>query len=87
MKPVIVLLLLPVLLGVASHFLFRSVRSAACAATIGSVAAVCACVRTLDPDGSWGWLVALLVSPLVIAMAVITVMLCFGRYKAQKGPS
>jgi hypothetical protein len=84
MKPIIVLLLLPVLLGVASHFLFRTVKSAACAATISSMLAVCICVRALDPDGSWSWLVALLVSPLVIAMAVITVMLCFGRSRARR---
>lgn len=84
MKPVIVLLLLPIVLGVASHLIFRSVKSAACAATISSMLAVCICVRALDPEGSWSWLVALLVSPLVIAMAVITVMLCFGRSRVQK---
>ena len=84
MKPLIVLLLLPVLFGVASHLLFRGIRSASFAATISSLLAVGLCLRVLDPDGTWSWLAALLIAPLVVAEAVTTVLVCFGRSRARK---
>jgi hypothetical protein len=84
MKPLLILILLPVLIGVVSNTLFRAVRSATFAATIGAPIVVYACFKILDPDGTWSWLAALLVSPLVISMALVTVMLWFGRQRARK---
>jgi low affinity Fe/Cu permease len=45
------------------------------------------CFKALDPDGTWSWLAALLVSPLVMAMALVTVLLWFGRSRVRKRSS
>jgi hypothetical protein len=37
------------------------------------------CLHTFDPTGTWNWLATLLVSPLVIALALASVLFCFGR--------
>jgi hypothetical protein len=87
MKPLLILVLLPVLMGVMANTLFRAIRSATFAATIGAPIVVYFCFRTLDPDGTWSWLAALLVSPLVIAMALVTVLLWFGRSRVRKRSS
>jgi hypothetical protein len=84
MKPLLILVFLPVLIGVISNTLFRAVRSATFAATIGAPIVVFFCLRALDPDGTWSWLAALLVSPLVISMALVTVLLWYGRSRARK---
>ena len=36
-------------------------------------------LHVFDPAGTWNWLAALLVSPLVIALALASVLFCFGR--------
>ena len=87
MKPILILVFLPVLVGVVANALLRNIRSAALGATIGSPIAVFLCLRALDPDGTWSWLAALLVAPLVIAMALVTVLLWFGRSRARKRSS
>ena len=84
MKPLLILVLLPVLIGVVSNVLFRAIRGATFAATIGAPIVVYLCFKILDPDDTWSWLAALLVSPLVIAMALVTVLLWFGRQRTRK---
>ena len=79
MKPFVILVVLPVLIGMASELHFRDARHASFTAAIGAALAVLAGVRFLDPDGTWSWLAAVLVSPLPIAFAVVTVLLFYGR--------
>jgi hypothetical protein len=87
MEPILILVLLPVLVGIVANTLFRTIRSAALAATTGAPIVVYLCFRVLDPDGTWSWLAALLVAPLVIAMALVTVLLWFGRSRVRKRSS
>ena len=84
MKPLLILVFLPVLIGVVSNTLFRAMRSAAFAATISAPIVVYLCFKALDPDSTWSWLAAVLVAPLVISMALVTVLLWFGRSRARK---
>jgi hypothetical protein len=84
MKPLLILVLLPVLIGMVSNTLFRGIRSATLAAAIAAPVVVYACFKWLDPDGTWGWLAALLVSPLVMSFALVTVLLWFGRHRTRK---
>ena len=84
MKPLLILILLPVLIGIVANTLFHAIRSATFAATIGAPIVVYVCLKTLDPDGTWSWLAALLVSPLVIALALVTVLLWYGRSRVRK---
>ena len=87
MKPLLILILLPVLIGIVANALFCAIRSATFAATIGAPIVVYVCFKALDPDGTWSWLAALLVSPLVIALALVTVLLWFGRSRVRKRSS
>jgi hypothetical protein len=87
MKPLLILIFLPVLIGIVANALFRAIRSATFAATIGAPIVVYVCFKALDPDGTWSWLAALLVSPLVIALALVTVLLWFGRSRVRKRSS
>jgi hypothetical protein len=87
MKPILILVFLPVLVGVVANTLPGTIRSAALVAAIGSPVVVFICLRLLDPDGTWSWLAALLVAPLVMAMALVTVLLWFGRSRARKRSS
>ena len=84
MKPLLILIFLPVLIGIVANALFRAIRSATFAATIGAPIVVYVCFKALDPDGTWSWLAALLVSPLVIALALVTVLLWYGRSRVRK---
>jgi hypothetical protein len=84
MEPLFVLFVLPVLIGIASVALLRDASKATCAATFAAPLLVFACLRSLDPDGTWNWLAALLVAPLAIAFSLATVMVCFGRSQVRK---
>ena len=84
MAPFLVLFVLPVLIGIASALLFRKIRGASFAAAVGSPLTVYLCVKWVDPADTWSPLATLLVSPLVIAMAVTTVLLCAGRSHLRK---
>jgi hypothetical protein len=84
MEPLVVLIVLPVLIGIASVALFRDTTRASCAATFLSPLIVYASLRSLDPDGTWNWLATLLVAPLAIALALAAVMVCFGRSQVRK---
>ena len=79
MKPILILVLLPVLIGVVANTLFRGIRSATFAATLGAPIVVYFCLWALDPDGTWSWL-----APLVISMALVTVLLWYGRSRVRK---
>ncbi len=87
MKPLLVLIFLPVLVGIAATVLFRGVKSASLAATISAPTLVYVCLRALDPDETWSWLAAFLVAPLVIALALVTVLLWYGRSRVRKRSS
>ena len=86
MEPLIVLILLPILIGVACEMFFRDTVRASAVATIASPTVVYVCLATLDPGGTWNWLATLLVSPLAIALALAAVMVCFGRAHVRKRP-
>ena len=87
MKALVLLLLLPVCIGVVSEMVFRDARRASFAAALGSALAVFLGVIVLDPAGTWNWIAALLVSPLPIALGVVTVLYCYGRLQMRKpGP-
>jgi hypothetical protein len=79
MKPLVIILVLPVLIGIASEFYFRDAKRASLAAGVGSALVVFLGVIVLDPAGTWNWVAALLLSPLPIAFGVVTVLYCYGR--------
>ena len=79
MKPLVIILVLPVLIGIASEYYFRDAKKASFAAALGALLVVFAGVTVLDPAGTWNWVAALLLSPLPIAFAVVTVLYCYGR--------
>ena len=79
MRAFIVLFVLPVLIGIVSEKLFRDTTRATLAATLAAPAVMYLCLHTFDPTGTWNWLATLLVSPLVIALALASVLFCFGR--------
>jgi hypothetical protein len=85
MQPLFVLVLLPVLIGVASELLFRDARKASLTAMLGVALVVCLWLQAGDPNGTWNWLAALLVMPLPIAFALIAVVLCYGRSQVRRG--
>lgn len=84
MEPVAVLLVLPVLIGVAAERLFREARYAMLAASLGAALVVALCVKLLDPIGGWSWLAAMMVSPLPIALAVGTALICHGHADSRR---
>jgi hypothetical protein len=79
MRAFVVLFVLPVLIGIASERLFRDTTRATLAATLAAPAVMYLCLHVFDPTGTWNWLATLLVSPLVIALALASVLFCFGR--------
>jgi hypothetical protein len=85
MEPLLILVLLPMVIGAASWVVFRDTTRASCAATAGSMLGIYLCLKALDPDGTWSWLAALLVSPLPIALALATVHFCHGRPQIRNG--
>jgi peptidoglycan/LPS O-acetylase OafA/YrhL len=85
MRAFIVLFVLPVLIGVASQRLFRDTTRATLAATLAAPAVMYLCLHTFDPTGTWNWLATLLVSPLVIALALASVLLSSGRPPKRRG--
>ncbi len=86
-KPLLILVFLPVLIGVVSNALFRAIRSASFFAILGAPIVVYLCFKFLDPEDTWSWFAALLVSPLVMSMALVTVLVWFGRHRPRKRSS
>lgn len=84
MKALVLLLLLPVLAGFVAELVFRDARRASFAAAVASGLLVVAGVVALDPAGTWNWTAALLVSPLPIALGVVTVLYCYGRLQMRR---
>ena len=84
MKALVFLLVLPVLIGCASEMVFRDAKKASFAAAVGSALAVFLGVIVLDPAGTWNWVAALLVSPLPMALGVVTVLYCYGRLQMRR---
>jgi hypothetical protein len=68
MEALLILVVLPVLLGVAAERLFADTSHAALAAALATGGFVYASLRWLAPDEAWNGLAALLVSPLTIAL-------------------
>ena len=79
MEPLLVLVVLPVLLGVAADLVFREPRKATFAAALATVVIVCAFAQLRGTDAPWTWFAALLVSPLSVAFAVATALFWYGH--------
>jgi hypothetical protein len=84
MRALFVLFLLPTAIGLLSLSLLRSVKRASFVATLGTPLLIYCFVKLTDPGDPWNGLATLLVSPLVIAVAVITVFVCAGCLRAPK---
>jgi hypothetical protein len=84
MRPILVLLLLPVAIGMVSFALLRNVRKASFAATLLSPALIFCLVKFIEPGDAWSALATFLVSPLVIAIGVVTVFIFSGRAPERK---
>jgi len=84
MTPRLVLFIMPALIGLASVIVFRKIRGASFAAAVGAPLGVYLWVKMVAPADTWSPLAALLVSPLVIAVAVTTVLLCAGRSQVRR---
>ena len=84
MQPFLALFLLPVLLGVAAGLVWRDTRHASLAAGFASALVVYFFLEFRDPDGTWNWLAAFLVAPLVIAFSLTAVFICHGRVHGRK---
>ena len=78
------LIVLPVVVGVAAQLLFRDTSRASLAATVVSALSVYTCLRLLDPEGTWNGLATFLVSPLAIAFSLATVLTCFGCLEGRR---
>ncbi|MBU6485708.1 MAG: hypothetical protein KGL70_01240 [Betaproteobacteria bacterium] len=84
MEPLVVLVVLPIVVGLASEFAFRDTTRASLAAAILSSLAVYACLELRDPGGTWNPLAGFLVSPLAIAFSLATVLTCFGMMQGRR---
>jgi CHASE2 domain-containing sensor protein len=84
MEPVTVLIVLPVVFGVAAELMFRDTTRASLAAAILSSLSVYACLALLDPGGTWNGLATFLVSPLAIAFSLATVLTTFGHLEGRR---
>lgn len=84
MQPIVILFLLPLLVGVASHAALRDAKRASLAAVAGTLVALALCVDALDPASRWSWIAGLMVSPLPIAVAVAAVLVCHGRQEGHR---
>lgn len=79
MNALIVLVLLPLLVGVAAEALFREPRRASLVAVVATAVLTCVTVQVLDRGDSWNWIAGLMVLPLSIALAVAATLVCDGR--------
>ena len=84
MQPLLVLVLLPVVIGLACELVFRNARKASWAAIVGVALVIFVGLQAGDPDGTWNWLAALLVMPLPIALALAAVVLFDGRSQVKR---
>ena len=84
MQPLTVLVVLPVVIGVAAAVALRDVSRASLVAAVASALGVYLCLATLDPGGQWNGLASFLVSPLAIAFSLATVLGCFGLKEGRR---
>jgi CHASE2 domain-containing sensor protein len=84
MEPLAVLVVMPVLIGAAAAFAFHDTTRASLAAGVLSSALIYACLSSLDPGGTWNGLATFLVSPLVIAFSLATVLTCVGFREGRR---
>ena len=84
MKPLVILVVLPILVGIAAEMHSRDTRRATLAAALGAALVVGVCVQVLDPSNHWNWLAAILVSPLPIAIAVVAALFLYGRARMRR---
>jgi hypothetical protein len=84
MQPFTLLLLLPILIGIAAYAVFRDVRNAAGAAMGLTALVLYGALYALDPSGGWTWLAGLLVLPLPVALALGAVVLMHGRLQRPR---
>ena len=84
MQPLTVLVVLPVVIGVAADWLLRDASRASLAAAMLSSLTVYLCLATLDPGGQWNGLATFLVSPLAIAFSLATVLTCYGFREGRR---
>ena len=84
MEPLAVLVVLPVLVGLAAELLLRDPSRASMVAAILSSLSVYACLAVLDPGGRWNGLATFLVSPLAIAFSLATVLACFSYLEGRR---
>ena len=84
MQPLAVLVVLPVLVGLAAVLALRDPSRASLVAAIVSSLSVYACLATLDPDGRWNELATFLVAPLAIAFSLATVLACLGYLEGRQ---
>ena len=84
MQPLLVLVLLPLLIGVAAELIFRDTTKASLAAALACPLAVFLCLGYLEPEGRMSWLATLLVSPFAIAFSLVAVLVCYGRVQIHK---
>jgi peptidoglycan/LPS O-acetylase OafA/YrhL len=85
MQPFLVLVVLPLLIGLACELVFRNARKASWAAILAVAMVVVLALQAGDPAGTWNWVAALLVMPLPIALALAAVVLCDGRSRVRRG--
>jgi hypothetical protein len=78
-KPALVLVVLPVLIGILAEAIFRDARRSSFAAVAGSAAMTLAAVLVLDTGSAWNWLAAVMVLPIPISIAVCVAQFCYGR--------
>jgi hypothetical protein len=84
MSPLLVLVVFPILVGVAAEYVFRDARRATLAAAVGAAAVTCLSIQFLDSTATWSWLAALLVSPLPIAFAVASAIFWYGHLHGRR---
>lgn len=82
MQPLLILLVFPILTGIAAEMVFRDARNSSLAAAIAAVLITCLSVQVLAPNTAWNWIAALLVSLLPISVAVTAALFCYGRMKS-----
>lgn len=85
-EPFLVLVVLPVAIGALAEAAFRDAKRASFAAAVGAAFAVALSVHLLDRDPGWGWLAAVLVWPLPVALAIGTVLFWYGRTTTHGHP-
>jgi hypothetical protein len=84
MEPFAVLIVLPVLVGACAALLFRDTSRASLAAGVVSSLSVYACLRVLDPTGTWNGLAAFLVAPLAIAFSLASMLISLGHFAGRR---